>query len=213
MRGTSRLETERWASGSTSWARSARASSWAGLATDHKQRDGHRVDALGRQLLQPGPGVAEAERDEDAPGRIHPLVDPPGEPAGHQQRGLDPSGRLLQFVVGQPVDLVGLGDGQGRLEPGGGQQAHGGAGAGQQGVQAGRGPVGQDVGLRQQLGHRDPESVRRVGQRGQHPVLEVSRCREGLADGEVAGGRGHDRVGERAAGVDPDQLHATPGSH
>ncbi len=51
------------------------------------------------------------------------------------------------------------------------------------------------------------------GQRGQHPVLEVPRCRERLPDGEVTSGRGDHRVGERATGVDPDQLHATTPSH
>ena len=122
-----------------------------GVGHRPQQRDGYRVDTFGRQLLQPGAGVTEAERDEDAPGPRPPARRPPGEPPGHQQRGLDPSGRLLQLVVGQPVDLVGLGDGQGRLEPGGGQQAHGGPGAGQEGVQARRGPVGQDVCPRQQL--------------------------------------------------------------
>ena len=194
-------------------ARSASASSWAGLATDHSSAMATASTPSAASSSNRAAGVVEAERDEDAPGGIHPLVNAPGEPAGHQQRGLDPPGRLRQVVVGEPVDLVGLGDGQGRLEAGGGEQADGGAGPGQQGVQAGGGPVGQDVGLREQLGHADPEVVRRVGQRGQHPVLELPRGREGLADGQVPGGRGHDRVGERAAGVDPDQLHGAPLSH
>src|SRR5712671_147754 len=141
------------------------------------------------------------ERDFDPAVGAHPLADSEPQPARHQLFGR----RHAQIVTVVLQPLAHLDDVAMAL---GRQQAEAGALVFEKGVGRDRRAVDDAVGLVKQRGAVEPEPVRQKPQSVEHAERRVVRGRGHLRQCGNAGRVDRDEIGEGAADIDADAVHA-----
>ena len=170
------------------------------------EADGDGPHPLADQVIDRGQHVVGAQRHQHRPEAVHPLPHPDPQRPGHQVVGAAGPGAVDLHLQGHPV---GPGPGPGHMDgvllAGGGDEAHPGAGALDQGVGAHRGGVLHRVGGGEGSGGVEAEPPRRLAHGREHAVGEVGVGGGRLADG-LAAVQHHEGVGEGAPDVDVEQV-------